>query len=1048
MTAELNLLSRVAYRDSEITAPRLRGLLALLAEDLHAGCGTARLVDGLWPEDRPENPAKALQVLVSRARTLLGADVIASTPVGYRLALTDGQVDSSAVVSHAAESARAARAGDHVTALAAAEQGLALWRGTTPRPAADPDDPLAVLRAGRATTYRALTRGRALALSRLGRRAEAVEPLTAAFAEHPRDEEVLLELLRCEATTLGTSAALARYDDYRTLLRDELGADPGAALKAVHRELLQAEAPVVRHGVTHEPNPLLGRAADIDAVTALLHTSRVTSVVGPGGLGKTRLVHAVGRDADQRVVQFVALAGVTSEGDVAAEVAGALGVRGKPGTEMVASIVSALAGRSTLLVLDNCEHVLGGVAELVGALVSMSPDARILTTSRAPLGLSSETVYALPELDLATAVELFVQRARAARPNAELPTRQVEEICRHLDGLPLAVELAAARIRVMSVAEIARNLDDRFALLRGGARDAPERHQTLRAVVDWSWNLLGDEPRAALRALSVFPGGFTAEAARHLLGAGAFEALEQLTEQSLLRTHDSTTAVRFAMLETVREFCAAHRAAEGESPQVIDGFLAWVRDLAATRYTEGMGPQPFAFTAEMRAEQDNLLLALRMGLERGDGATVASATVLLAGMWTIDTNHARITRLTAEVDGLLSHFRPEPGHVALTRAAIAMCLANTLLVTGPGPFRSIVTLRRLPEPPLDDALGAVVHLIRHIDQYLGPDRARLRELCERPERHLAGAANGIYSYIAEADGDTEGAMASAWRMLGAFDPRTDPWMRCMAHGRISDLCLQQDRPEEARDQLEAALSIMEALDEWTDEVGVRWGLVMANLQLGDYDAAEDWMRRVRPDAAEKLVGVLRPDYGIEAEILLARGRVEEGLRLWRSATLQVHGVEYVDAFLEAWVLEADSVTIVAHAMHGRVDLVAELIDTLPAKLSSLLPIAPPAAYPTIMHDPIRGAALVAMAMSDIARHGEDASVARRAVHMIALAERMRFLRTFQPTMSPEGIRAAARKADGPAYDEAVSSYAGLDPDGVRAAAAALVAERFTASGRG
>ncbi|HEY1180357.1 MAG TPA: AAA family ATPase, partial [Phytomonospora sp.] len=653
--------------------------------------------------------------------------------------------------------------------------------------------------------------------------------------------EVLLELLRSEAATLGSAAALARYDDYRTGLRDELGSDPGSALKAVHRELLQAEAPVVRQGVTHEPNRLLGRDADLQAVTDLLHTSRVTSIVGPGGLGKTRLAHAVGRAADQRLVQFVALAGVTAEKDVAAEVAGALGVREKPGTELVAGIVSALTGRSTLLVLDNCEHVLDGVAELVGALVSMAPETRVLTTSRAPLGLSSETVYALPELDLATAVELFAQRARAARPNAELPAAAVEEVCRHLDGLPLAVELAAARIRVMSVAEFARNLDDRFSLLRGGSRDAPARHRTLQAVVDWSWNLLDEDSRAALRALSVFPGGFTAEAARHLLGPGAIDTLEQLTEQSLLRTRDSITGVRFGMLETVREFCAARRAIDGESPRAVEGFLAWVRALAAARHLDGLGPQPFAFTAAMRDEQDNLLLALRMGLERGDGATLASATALLAGMWTVDTNHARISRLTAEVDTMLSHYRPEPEYVDVTRAAVTLCLANTLLVTGPGPDRSLATLRRLPAPVDGQGLGAIALIIRDIGLYLGPDRAPIRELCDSPDRHLAGGARGIYSYLVEADGDAEGAMAAARRMLSAFDPVADPWMRCMAHGRISDLCLQQDRPEEARDQLEAAMRIMESLGEWTDQVGVRWGLVLANLQLGDVDAAEDWM---------------------------------------------------------------------------------------------------------------------------------------------------------------------------------------------------------------
>ncbi len=187
------------------------------------------------------------------------------------------------------------------------------------------DDPVAALRVERAATYRSLLRARALALARLGRHAEAAEALAGLVAERPRDEEVLLELLRCEAATLGPSAALARYETYRRSLRDELGTDPGAALQAVHRQLLQGTSPLVRHGVAHEPNPLLGRDHDIAAVAGLLRTSRVTSIVGAGGLGKTRLAHAVARQAEQRVVHFVALAGVTSAGDVVGEVAAVVG---------------------------------------------------------------------------------------------------------------------------------------------------------------------------------------------------------------------------------------------------------------------------------------------------------------------------------------------------------------------------------------------------------------------------------------------------------------------------------------------------------------------------------------------------------------------------------------------------------------------------------------------------------------------------------------------------------------------------------------------------
>jgi DNA-binding SARP family transcriptional activator len=251
-TVELTLLSRVAYRDQELTSPRLRGLLALLGGDLRTGCSTARLVDGLWPDELPEHPAKALQVVVSRARAQLGADVIASTPTGYRLTLTEDQVDTSVVLRSASASAGRAQAGDHAAALAHAAAGLALWEGAEGGDTGL-DDLVAALRAERASTYRSLVRARALALSRLGRHAEAADELAKLHRERPRDEEVLAELLRCEAATAGSSAALDRYEAYRRSLRDELGTDPGPALQAVHQKLLQGTSPAVRHGVAYEP---------------------------------------------------------------------------------------------------------------------------------------------------------------------------------------------------------------------------------------------------------------------------------------------------------------------------------------------------------------------------------------------------------------------------------------------------------------------------------------------------------------------------------------------------------------------------------------------------------------------------------------------------------------------------------------------------------------------------------------------------------------------------------------------------------------------------
>ncbi|MEV4619956.1 BTAD domain-containing putative transcriptional regulator [Asanoa sp. NPDC049573] len=1003
MSIELTLLSRVAYRNQEVTGAGLRGLLATLAGDLRTGCGNARLVEALWPDERPAHPTKALQILVSRARARLGQDLIVSTPTGYRLALRPDQVDAEALKIHAAASEKAAAAGDHAAARRHAEAGLALCDGAdswdTP-----PHDPLTALRNARATTYRSLERARALALGRLGHATEAIAPLRALSQNRPRDEEILAELLRCEARTEGPAAALIRYDAYRRGLREELGSEPGPALRAAYQELLLIDAPLVRQGVRQEPNPMLGRDKDAAAVADLVRSSRVTSIVGPGGLGKTRLAHAVARAAEQRVVHFVALAGATTDSDVVGEVASALGVR-ESGMRSgpLAAIVDALG--PALLVLDNCEHVVRGAAALVQALVSLSEELRVLTTSRAPLGLSSESIYPLPELDLPAMVELFGQRARAVRPDVELPPTVVRQLCSRLDGLPLAAELAAARVRVMSVAEIAGRLDDRFGVLRGGNRDAPGRHHTLHAVIDWSWHLLEPAGQHAMRALSVFPGGFTAEAARHLLGSDA--VLERLVDQSLLRVGDSGSGTRFRMLETVREFGAARRADAGETDRVVDGFLRWARAFGERWQEDDITSGSLAVDT-IRAEQDNLVQALRYGLDRADGATVAATAAMLGSLWITESSFTRLAGLAEDTAWVLSHFRPGPDLVEATRTAAVLGAMVGFVVPELSPGRALVTLRRLP-PATPDTLVRAAHIA-----LCAPDVAALEELATRDQPLLAGIANYVLSYLWEnTANDLDRALLAARRMLDCFGDDGPPVLRAVAHGRVGELALQVDPGDVALRHLDAALAITTELG-WSTAARGRWALVLANLQRGAYDEAERTLDEDTPVGAEELAGF---ELCARAEIRLGRGDVDGGLRLWREAADRVRTTTGAGL----WPFEVEAVAVVTHARFGRLDLVGDLVRTLPGILARTLPTARPAEFP------ICGSLLLALA------------VTRGDVRMIALAERFGLLRGFQPTMSPERIKGIARSIDGPAYADAVSAYAGLDHAGLRAAALGLTA---------
>jgi hypothetical protein len=398
--------------------------------------------------------------------------------------------------------------------------------------------------------------------------------------------------------------------------------------------------------------------------------------------------------------------------------------------------------------------------------------------------------------------------------------------------------------------------------------------------------------------------------------------------------------------------------------------------------------------------------------------------------------------LAAETAHLLSHFRPGPDLVEVTRTTLVLCTAYTFLLEGPRPVRSLVALRRLPPAPPDT-------LVRAVAVVLGAatgDRAALDELCDSDEPLVAGVASSVVSYYRENEGDLDSALKAARRTLEGFEQRRLPYLEAVAHARISELCLQAERGEEARRHLLATLPVLERVGNLSDLVGLRWWMTLASLQVGDVDEAERWLD---PPRGDEPVGALTYGLAVRAEILLARGEVEAGLRVWRravdlltSAEEPIYGL-VDDVGQEAWILEAKAVTVVAHAQHGRLELVEDLTGELPGRLAAMLadPVANPP--PFFMELPICGGLLLALAMVDLDRAARtgDARAARSGARMVALAERFRFLRNFQPTMSAARARQAATDADRPAYDEAVSSYAGRGAGELRAAALAALADR-------
>jgi tetratricopeptide (TPR) repeat protein len=308
----------------------------------------------------------------------------------------------------------------------------------------------------------------------------------------------------------------------------------------------------------------------------------------------------------------------------------------------------------------------------------------------------------------------------------------------------------------------------------------------------------------------------------------------------------------------------------------------------------------------------------------------------------------------------------------------------------------------------------------------------LRRLSDSDEPLVAAFANAVVTYLFESEGDIDGALKTARCTLEALEDQDLPWARAGAHGRIAELCMQAERPAEAKRHILAALPIAEKMESWADAVGMRWWLVLANLQLGEVEEAERWLDQALPDEVEQQVVDFTYGLGVRAEILLMRGEVDAGLDLWRRAVDRMRGAD--EPLLEPWILEAKAVTVVAHAQHGRLGPVAELAGELPELASAML--AEPEVRPFVVEFPIAGALLLALAMVDLER-----GVTGSAVRMIALADRLRYLRVFQPTMSPDRARHAAGQADRAAYDDAVSSYAAMAPEQLRAAALRLLAER-------
>ncbi|MDQ8043310.1 MAG: BTAD domain-containing putative transcriptional regulator [Patulibacter sp.] len=833
---------------AEVTVPgaRVRALLACLALDAGRAVSRDTLIDAVWDDRPPGDAAHALQALVSRLRRALGpGDLVTSGPVGYSLAIEPVAVDALCFERLAADGAAALRRGEAEVARETLVEALALWRGPALVEFAATQH-FARLAAGRLDDLRvAATVDRIEADLAVGvDPGSLVAELDALTTANPLNERLAAHRLRALAAAGRSADALDAYEQLRTRLDEELGAVPSAELVAAQLAVVDgsasgrpalpvgngasalmppppveaAPAPPRRTNLRFGMTSFVGRDAEVARLDDLLGTHRLVTLIGPGGAGKTRLAGEVAALQTPRSpdgVWMVELASITDPDDVGAGVLSALGMRettlagnasslaASDRSDAVSHVIDVLSGRETLLVLDNCEHLVTAAAILADDLLGHCPGLRIIATSREPLGIPGEHLAQIPPLGMppvgATAeealtypaVRLFADRAAAAAPGFavdDATVAEVIEICRRLDGQPLAIELATARLRSLPVAQIAERLDDRFRLLTGGSRAALPRQRTLRAVVDWSWELLDEAERALARRIAIFPAGVVPESAAAVCaGDGVDEAdvpdlLAALVDKSLLVLVDDDTGqgARYRMLETIREYGIERMEELGELGRIRTAQAEYFADFVDEADAHLRTADQLPWFARLKAERENVMAGLRWLVERGDGARAVHLSVSLGWFFVLSGN---------------------------SRDAMA---AMKLAVTAPG-----------KADPADLLIARTVSQLEdegvRVDLQAGPILEEMEQL-DISARPILMIAKAMLAWGAQ-------DLTRAQRFFDEARRSEDPWIRAAVP-------LAEAQWAENEGDLEVMRSKFTVSEAMFREIGDRWGLTVTLMGLG------------------------------------------------------------------------------------------------------------------------------------------------------------------------------------------------------------------------
>ncbi|WBQ05389.1 BTAD domain-containing putative transcriptional regulator [Kribbella sp. CA-293567] len=881
---------------------KVRTLLLDLLINLGRPVSADRLIDDLWGDHPPRNASGTLQARVSQLRTALaraepgGRALITHGPGGYRLDVPQEVVDSNEFERLTAPGSRRAEV---------LQQALGLWRGPAYAEVADREfaraarDRLEELRLAATEELLEIQLDRGSELQRV------LAGVAELVARHPLRERARGTQLRALYRAGRQHEALKAFADYRELLAEELGADPGPELAALHQAILRHDPALTAAGGSRLPvplNELIGREAVAAEAMELLGKTRLLTLIGPGGVGKTRLALELAREAaapneaavveQVMLVELAALQGV----DVLDAVAAGVGLRddvmGMPapvvGRELGKRLVGALEARPTLLVLDNCEHLVEAAADLVGMLLVEAPGLRVLATSREPLGLAGEHLLEVGPLEPAAAAQLFRERAAAAGAGDSLRTEDaaVDGICQRLDGIPLALELAATRVRALGVQGLAAKLDDRFRLLAGG-RGVPERQRTLRATIDWSWELLSDEEQVLLRRLAVHADSFSLQAAEEV-GELPAEVLARLVDRSLVVSSEG----RYRLLESVAAYSLERLVESGEEPRLRRRHTAYYVSLAEQAEPHLRGAEQVLWLRQLDLESANLRLALQY-------ASPESALRLVNAMawyWYLRGRLSEGRRALATALAV-------PGPANAARAAATVWSVGFAATAADGSNLTAASAEALTAyDSLDDPLGqARAEWFLTATQWAYGGRQVLLERIERATATFTrlddqwglAAALSTRAELSLTHVDLAALRRDGLRSLELFDKLGDRWGQLQASYSLIVAAEIAGEYAVATRLLQEALRVAEELGMWTEVSFRTAGLGRIALLTGEYDQADELHERARRLAIEQS-NKSAEEYAEVGLGLVARRRgeldkAEEHLANWLPWLRQVGG---------------------------------------------------------------------------------------------------------------------------------------------------------------